>query len=281
MKLIGVVILYYPDIALLKINILSYINHIDKLIIWENTPTIDSYLSEIKQFEFSSKINIMGSGHNMGIAYALNRTCSYAKLEGYSWILTMDQDSSFNDNDFFDVFHKTDKNGVGIFCPVDGLRIYNINQNLPVNVDLAVTSGNIVNLNVYKQVGGFDEKLFIDGVDHDFCFKCTLQGYKIIQFQNILLNHKLGDEKEIKTFKGGIVTISFHSPQRTYYIFRNSFYLFAKYNKLFPDVIKNRKKSLLHELKHIILYSDSKFKKLQSILIAYIDYKRNKFGKKY
>ena len=40
MKLLGIVILYYPDDAVVK-NIATYLAQLDELMLWDNTPAAD------------------------------------------------------------------------------------------------------------------------------------------------------------------------------------------------------------------------------------------------
>ena len=42
-----------------------------------------------------------------------------------------------------------------------------------------IASGNIINLQAWNKVGRFDNSLFIDEVDHDFCHRLTQEKYKI------------------------------------------------------------------------------------------------------
>lgn len=41
MKLLGIVILYYPDDAVVK-NIATYLAQLDELMLWDNTPATDA-----------------------------------------------------------------------------------------------------------------------------------------------------------------------------------------------------------------------------------------------
>lgn len=278
MKIVSVVITFYPNKNELITNIMSYIDYVDHLIIWDNTPD-EEYTLNLSDFGgFENKISIEGVSENKGIGYALNRVAEDAINRGYNWMLTMDQDSAFADGKFFDQFQKETKSEMGIISPVHNAIRFNQESNIPNEIDIIATSGNLVNLKAWQSVGGFNENLFIDEVDHDFCLRIKQKGFKVFECKNILLNHKLGDIKEIKTLRGKAIRISLHSALRTYYIVRNSFYMFNQYQNQFPDVIKARKRNLKIELRQIILYSDNKFQKLWFAFKGYCDYKRNKFG---
>ena len=111
----------------------------------------------------------------------------------YEWLLTMDQDSSF-EGDFLKKYitctaQFTGKEDVAMF----GVNyLERIDQKDYCNsraVIHLITSGSIMNLSLFKNIGGFDEKLFIDEVDLEYCFNSLSKGFKIIEFPNIYLEH--------------------------------------------------------------------------------------------
>lgn len=278
MKIAAIVIVYHPDENELVNNILSYIENVDLLIVWDNTQKGASCLPLNALTSYQNKIKWLGESENRGIGYALNIAAQNALINKYDWLLTMDQDSSFEGNLFFEQFHQMEKENLGIVSPVHHISKFNVSVTLPHIIDIIATSGNLVNLEKWKLVGGFDEGFFIDEVDHDFCLKLKERGVKVVEFKNILLNHQLGNITTIKTLRGNMFTFSLHSPLRTYYIFRNGLYMLDKYKNRFPELEKQRKRMLKIELKHIILYSDKKFQKLGYALRGFFDYHRRIIG---
>ncbi len=120
--------------------------------------------------------------------------------------------------------------------------------------------------------------LFIDSVDTEYCLRIYSMRYKIKRIPSVILNHNLGDIKEYK-----ILGVKFkptnHNPIRRYYITRNRFYVWDKYNTLYPSFIKWEKMATVKELIKVILFEKDKLKKIQFSLNGYIDYKKNKSGK--
>ena len=92
MKIACVIILYYPDEYVLT-NIQSYVFSFEKTFIVDNT--------EKREYGMVKKINnipgicYLHDHENKGIASRLNQVCEMALSEGFEWILTMDQDSYF------------------------------------------------------------------------------------------------------------------------------------------------------------------------------------------
>ena len=72
MKILGIVTSYYPDLNELKHNINSYINGLDALIIWENTPKEYSQIQTIKEYLNNEKITVWTTGKNEYIAKPFN-----------------------------------------------------------------------------------------------------------------------------------------------------------------------------------------------------------------
>lgn len=239
MKIAACVILYNPTKNDL-INIDSYINVVDHLYIYDNTET-ESFLNYFKRY--GDKISYYQNNENQGIAKRLNQACVEAIHDNYDYLLTMDQDSSFIKENliqyFYDILNYQNPKDVSLF----GIEHFHEKKSISkdkircINTDLLITSGSVINLSNYIKVGGFDEQLFIDGVDLDYCLASKIQHLKCILFKNNFLTHSLGE----KTKKASIKTLylikknkAFHSPIRIYYMRRNSLYLKEKYKATLP-----------------------------------------------
>lgn len=276
-KIAGIVTAYYPDFNKLIFNIDSFIGHIEKLFIVFNSPADKAEINRLKSI--SSKIELFENKENIGIASALNQVAQQFLDLGFEWLLTMDQDSSFESDDFFKAFNKSFITNVAIFSPnsvyLPGIKKENGFEEVELlNV---VTSGNLLNLNIWKTLGGFEEKLFIDEVDNDYCLKAVSSGFKIINFKNIPLVHELGKKKEV-SFLFKKYTIITHPPIRSYYIFRNNLYIFNKYEKLFPDFVRSRKKMLRKVFIDTLLFSENRILNCRYILAGIKDYLLSSYG---
>ena len=106
-----------------------------------------------------------------------------------------------------------------------------------------MTSGNIINLDIYKCVEGFKEWMFIDCVDFEYGLNVRKQGYTIKQINTVFLDHELGDY-EIKYFLNKKIFCDNHSALRRYYIVRNSFYLYDLYHDDFQIIVRLLKDKL-------------------------------------
>jgi len=102
-------------------------------------------------------------------------------------------------------------------------------------------SGNLIHLAAYDKIGGFNEKPFIDYIDHEYCLILHINGFSVVRAYKTLLFHKVGDLMERK-FIGKIAYPANHNPVRLYYQARNRYYLKSSSGKRYPeDFIKDRK----------------------------------------
>ena len=281
MKIAAAVILYYPDENVIE-NISSYFNSVEKLYLVDNTE-IPSKLTADNLKRFTSAVYIH-DGENKGIAARLNHVGNLALKDGFDWLLTMDQDSSFEDKTFtnylnclssFEKKEKVSMFGINHVKELDELDNCNA-----VNVNHLITSGSVLNLQLMNEIGGFDEKLFIDEVDFEYCLRSVVKGFSIIQFANIFLTHNLGQTSQHRSFKTSKLTQRvLHSPVRMYYMTRNFLYVETKYSKAFPDEINLRKKVLFNRFKNNILYNRQRFAVMRKIAKGFLDYRKKRMGK--
>lgn len=283
MKIAAVIILYHPPQDFIT-NLKSYYNYIDKVFIFDNTGTesgIGEHLQKLSKVEFIQNHN------NEGIAYPLNAGAKKAILEDFEWMLMMDQDSYFSENSissYFNCFNKyVGKENIAMFGTRYG-RLNNPSSETfePAEVNELIISGTLVNLNLFKQTGNFDEALFIDFVDHDYCIRAKRMGLSIIQFPNIYLSHQLGTE----VYRSSIKTLflikkrkSIHSPLRCYYMYRNYLYLKKKYEGSDIPLLKNIRGTTKGNILNSIFYGRDTVRTIKYFIAARNDYEKNKMGR--
>lgn len=278
MKIIGVVTTYFPDFKKLQANISTYLEQLDYLFIWENTPKEKSRVAAF--FKGQEKIIIRTTGDNEGIAKDLNTITQWAIEHGYEYVLTMDQDSAFQPGDFpkyLDIVSQNDQNNIGLWTPA----YKNTGLKSLLEKEITMTSGSIVKTSIIKVCGFFSEELFIDLVDSEYCFRIRKNGYRIIQASPIVLKHQLGYKK---VNKWGIVTINY-SALRTYYIVRNWFLVYRQYPEQLLATCGPKRKfytyTLLYRSVKIILFEDHKIDKLKALFLGIYHGLCGKGGKVY
>lgn len=276
MKLAGAVIFYNPNSQNVS-NINDYISLVDKLYIIDNSSKDNSNM-----LPQNDKIVYVANMQNLGIAKALNSAANLAIKDKYSWMLTLDQDSHLTKSELkqmIDYINKNDTSKIGILSP---WHVINTNEQKPkkeIDYPLEVmTSGNLVNLKIYLEIGGWDNKMFIDCVDFDYCMNLKIHGFKVVRLNYVEMKHNLGDIKVIHFCRRNFVC-SNHNYIRRYYMVRNTFYLSKKYDGYFPEYFHFLKRGLRGQMQNIILFEKDKYRKIRNMYRGYIDFKKNKMGK--
>ena len=277
LKIAGVVVLYQPsdeDIS----NMLSYLPDLDCLYVMDN-----SSVSNQKRLPKSKKIKYIFHHENLGIAEPLNRAAEMARDKGYSWLLTMDQDTHFPEGVLSTLktrIMNSDTTNIGIVTPWHKTRLKGEKPEEKISYPLDVmTSGNLVNLAIHKKIGGFKDWLFIDGVDIEYCLNLRKNGYQVLRFNDLEIEHNLGDIF-YRRFLGKDLLVTNHSAMRRYYQARNYHYIRDMYldtEREFCQTLVKFKSILLA----IVLYENKKCSKIWSYFRGYCDYKKGKRGRSY
>ncbi len=275
-KISAGIVLYNPNIELLKQNISAIYKKIKLLILVDNgSENIDKVSSILPDNSI-----LIRNSKNKGIATALNQICEYSFKNGFEWTLTLDQDSVTPDNLIEEFIKNMSFNCVGMLAPVicdrnRGDILENIDTNKYKEIKECITSGSMINLEVWKEIGEFDEALFIDGVDFDICYRIIQNGYKILQINNVFLSHEIG-RMEKHRFLCIPFYVKNHSAFRKYYIARNIIYV-AKKRKSRRLMLK----AVLQEIKLlgiVALYEEDKLRKFKRISIGIYDGIKGKVG---
>lgn len=277
-KIAGVVILYNPG-KVLTGNINSYLNFINHLFVIDNSTNRN--LSLLETVINSDKVSYHFNDSNLGIASALNLAIERALSAGYSYLLTMDQDSKFEGDSLNKLLSsiKNDKN-IGIYSPFHRNKFF---TNPPVeytveDVSDVMTSGNILNLTVVDNIGKFAEDFFIDYVDIEYCLRLRKNGYKILRINNSILNHNEANLSR-KVFFGKTVYPPNHSALRWYYKIRNFHYLRQEYSNDFPEYFIVEKKNVRNNIVKVLIFEKNKIDKVKMMIKGFMDYRKKITGR--
>ncbi|MCS7090301.1 MAG: glycosyltransferase family 2 protein [Verrucomicrobiota bacterium] len=181
---------------------------------------------------------------NVGIAGALNVGVRRVLAEGYRWVGLFDQDSAvppFYLGALRRAYQACPwRAQIGVLAPehVAAENPGDAMSRLPVGlacrpVWTVMSSGSVVWTNVFETVGLFDERLFIDYVDFEFCLRVRLGGYKICRVSGLRLPHRLGRARQVGWGPFRRVIRS-HPAWRYYYRTRNRVYLYKRYALRLP-----------------------------------------------
>lgn len=195
----GGIVTYNPDMERLYENVAAIKPQVDKLVIFDNG---SDNVRDVQSF--FDDIEIISSPKNLGMAKALNQLARRASDAGATDILFLDQDSVAADN-LVSVEAGVRAEGTGIVCclaidrnhrpeDTDTTRVYEVKR--------PITSGSMVNLAAWRAVGGYDERLFVDWVDNEFCDNLRTHNYCIMKTNRTHILHELGHQEYLWTGPG-------------------------------------------------------------------------------
>ncbi len=266
------VVLSFNNPNELEKTVRALVEEVDLVYVVDNGSRIEN-ANKIKRLQDQYHFEVCFLEKNFGIGKALNHAVSKAKRDNFHWLLTMDQDSVFQ-HGFMNAFYE---------CALKtGARVLAANtqgescQRSYSQTQLAITSGNLVNISIYDEVGIYNEWLFIDGVDFEFSLRLRTHSIPIFWVSDALLEHKLGD-RDVKWCRR---VHSFHSPLRRYYIFRNHFYLMKMFYKRFPGQISKMTVSRFGYVFTILLFGNRRMESLKYIFDGVLDFLKGITGKK-
>lgn len=93
-----------------------------------------------------------------------------------------------------------------------------------IEVDFLNSSGSLIPIETWRTVGQFDEHLFIDHVETEWCLRAKQLGFRLFGSGKSIMRHSMG-EKNCEYWLFGRRSTPYRTPVRHYYIFRNSLLL--------------------------------------------------------
>lgn len=283
LRIAASVVIYNEGIEILQ-NIETYKDQVERVFVYDNSTNKNQAL--INHFKEDEKYVYLDGMGNQGLSVSHNVIGNHAIAMGFDWVITFDQDSQAHPEmiarmkQFIESYANIES--VGIVCP----SIKNTEVELQANMASNITydkwvfqSGSMLNLTSFRAINGYDEKLFIDEVDFDYCLRLLQKGYRIIRVNNAILIHNTNDGNVVtRHTKNGRLYINKYSPLRYYYITRNGLYCTQKY-KHFDYSYYLAQSRHKNNLLRTLWYEKNKGKKLKSIALGYYDYIRGNMGK--
>ncbi len=292
MKFYCIIVTFNPDIQLFNKVLNSIYSNTSYINIIDNG---SCNINEIQ--ELSTDFNLISLDENLGVAAAQNIGIKSALSQGADYIWLSDQDTLYS-VDFIrhirccivELKQRQINYSVIGPCYFDTLK----NKKMPfvsykphakkivpqkgINfVSQLISSGMIIPEVVFAKVGYKREDLFIDLVDFEWCWRSRQMGYKVVACGDVTINHALGDE--IVSFFRRKITI--RSPNRRYFIIRNSIYL-SLYSNAIPvqariDIFMQ---TVIWMFVYPFLSKNNKIKHIQAFLLGFFHGVTAKLGPK-
>ncbi|WP_113651717.1 glycosyltransferase family 2 protein [Pedobacter namyangjuensis] len=271
-KVASVIVLYNPNWELLTKVINAASSQTSTVFVVDNSETDNK--SEIeKRFSYFDNLVYKSLRKNVGIAKAQNIGVELVKGGGSEYIIFFDQDSIPVDGLvealLLDFIHLR-KNNVAVATigpmPLNSQtnefykpRLRKNKKIIIENLDFYTTkqiisSGGLMCVEDFEVIGNFEEGLFIDGVDHEWCWRAIRYNYFVFLSPRATLVHSLGDgDKKILGIK-----IATTSSFRLYYQYRN--YVILSFRSYVPTYWKlnNLIKYLIKAIYYPVVRKDLK-----------------------
>ena len=236
----AIVVLYNPDFSVTSKALESLMRQVDRICVVDNSSSDHS--GELKQYQ---NIEYIPLGKNAGIAAAQNVGIAYFIQQKYDFVAFSDQDSIAPEGvigKLHDAYVALQNYGYKV--GITGTRAINRQTGKPYppkSKEFAVISRravgyasdltesysvrssiSLISTISLVELGGFDESLFIDGVDHEWCWRAWHRAQlRSFIVEDALISHQLGEgDKKLASKE-----IAIASPFRVYYQFRNYLWL--------------------------------------------------------
>lgn len=277
MKVLGIcgaIVSFNPPPEIVE-NVRLLREQVDDVIVVDNDSSEKGRIV-LERLEQAGTCTVIYNGRNLGIAGGLNVAIQYASRAGHEWIVMFDHDSRVTPGfmtSMVNTYQKCEyKEKVGIIAPV----WKDVNSCAPPFVSRSheilsvINSGSLVRLSTFEEHGLFDENLFMDYVDSEFCLRLRSRGLKILQSNESVLLHRLGTLSYHTRWFRPFYTTN-HSAERRYYITRNRCVLIWNYLSFDPRWVWHDAYAMLKETVKILLVEKDKLAKLRNIVFGTAD----------
>lgn len=270
-----------------KENVGKIAKQVDMVFICDNSPYPNRMLFEPLEKEFA--VQYIFFGENLGLSRAFNRVLkdSVYGWKDHDYIFFFDQDSEI-ENQHTDrliaTYERVRKAGCDIGClgPVyfntssGSVEVPRMKKPVLENtyaVSGIITSSMLCSYGNLREIGFWNEDVFLDLADWDLCWRLRKAGKLCCITEAVVLRHSVGKgEKKI-----GPLRLRVGAPIREYYQIRDSLYLLRKeytpmkYRVRFLAMVAVR--SPLH-----VLFLEDKGERMHYILQGITDYRGKKHG---
>lgn len=281
----ALIILFHPSEAQLARAVAMH-SECDRLLVVDNSPQPDSRAASLLR---EAGVEVLHHGNRHGIAGAFNGGLNALFGQGADAVALFDQDSDAPAG-FFDVMRDRCAS-LGSVAFMAGPRIFDENEQrfLPVlstsglgvarlslrddagmqRCAFLISSGCVISREAFARLGRFDESLFIDHVDTEYCLRALLRNVPIYVVPSLVLLHRIGTRHRHRLGPFEVTTMN-HPAFRRYYSARNAMQLALQYGLRLPvAVVPNL--LTLWQIVQIVLLEKHKLGKLNAIALGVVD----------
>lgn len=271
------IITYNPTLTDVSTCLEALCNQVERVIIVDNASKNVKSLQEV--VSKYANVTLVKNSQNIGFAKALTQVFEWAKSQGFNWVLTLNDDSVVPSNMISEykkilenqgnlVNQKNAKNSkIAIVCSLLKNRLDGTILHSKCHEDECITSGSLTSVEAWAKIGGFDEWLEIDGVDFDFSRRLVRAGWKIVECQNVIMEHQIGKARSINLIIKHPIVWN-HNANRKYYIARN---MQVVDYKMGTYSYAKSLRAVVRDMIFVALWEKNKFAKIRAMIRGFKD----------
>ena len=227
-------------------------------------------------------LTLIANSENLGIASALNIGLERATAAGFEWVLLLDQDTLpaldmveilREAYDQFPDKHRLAVIGSNFKNPRTGQTRYSPEVTDGCcwrEMEAVITSGSLVSICAFQEIGAYRSEYFIDCVDFEYCLRARSKGFKVIIAKKAGMWHAIG-ESTPRRLLWKTVHPTRYSPVRRYYMMRNNIALAKEYLYQEPRWTLRTLNSVLKSLLVLCVFEDQKWAKIKIATMGLLD----------
>ncbi|RDX00028.1 glycosyltransferase [Gardnerella vaginalis] len=277
MRICAGIITYNPTLTDVSTCLEALCNQVERVIIVDNASKNVKSLQEV--VSKYANVTLVKNSQNIGFAKALTQVFEWAKSQGFNWVLTLNDDSVVPSNMISEykkilenqgslVNQKNAKNSkIAIVCSLLKNRLDGTILHSKCHEDECITSGSLTSVEAWAKIGGFDEWLEIDGVDFDFSRRLVRAGWKIVECQNVIMEHQIGKARSINLIIKHPIVWN-HNANRKYYIARN---MQVVDYKMGTYSYAKSLRAVVRDMIFVTLWEKNKFAKVRAMIRGFKD----------
>ena len=278
----AVTVTYEPDSAWPE-RLRAILTACPRCIVVDNSLTPAARVFVEDTVRSSPGAELIANPDNPGIGRALNQAFAALHSAGHPWALAFDQDSvpppdlaahllatarsapapvAVVGANWRDAARPARPARHPVATPAFALSF----RRVPAVADLpdvlcVINSGSLFSLNAWQRLKGFDESLFLDLVDTDFCLRARRAGWRVAVSANADLTHHRGTKKPIR-FLSRVFHPAFTPPFRLHCLSLNRVRLFTRHGAREPAWVCYELAYALKLTADILFLEDKKLTKL-------------------
>lgn len=205
------IVAFNPDIDIIVPLAKSIINDVEHVVVFVNAVIDEQTVAELRKL--GDKCKIVRSDYNLGVAEALNVITLHAALNGCTRVVLFDQDSRPPNGMIpalsaaMDRLTAASKQvavvGPAIVSPRGHSKEFKSPRYFPhsateplgnaIPVYYIITSGTLLSIKSFFDVGKFRSDFFIDAIDTEWCFRAWAKGYSCWYLTDVPMEHTIGE----------------------------------------------------------------------------------------